>query len=111
MLASDVETLNGASTEALAASAEAFFALAWAVALGFYFSWPMALVFMCVLPLLIVGASLQAAQDARGFDKADTMKSADRLAGDAILNYKTIQAFGCDKEIIEEYSALVDVPT
>ena len=58
MLASDVETLNGASTEALAASAEAFFALAWAVALGFYFSWPMALVFMCVLPLLIVGASL-----------------------------------------------------
>ena len=58
MLASDVETLNGASSEALAASAEAFFALFWAIALGFYFSWPMSLVFLCVLPLMLVGASL-----------------------------------------------------
>ena len=38
------------------------------------------------------------------------MKSADRLAGDAILNYKTIQAFGCNEEILEEYGNLVDVP-
>ena len=58
MLASDVETLNGASSEALAASAEAFFALFWAISLGFYFSWPMTVVFLCVLPLMLVGASL-----------------------------------------------------
>jgi len=39
------------------------------------------------------------------------MKPADRLAGDAILNYKTIQAFGCEDEILREYAELIDVPT
>ena len=58
MLASDVETLNGASTEAMAAGAEAFFALVWAIGLGFYFSWPMTVVFLCVLPLMMIGAVL-----------------------------------------------------
>lgn len=111
MLASDVETLNGASSEGLSAIAEAQFALLWSVGLGLYFSWPLTIVFLCVLPLMMIGACLQTAQDARGFDLADTMKAADRLAGDAILNYKTIQAFGCNEEILEEYGNLVDIPT
>ena len=61
MLATDVETLNGASSEAMAASAEAFFALIWAVSLGFYFSWPLTLVFLLLLPLMMIGAATQAA--------------------------------------------------
>ena len=71
MLASDIETLNGASSEALAASAEAFFALVWAVALGFYFSWPITLAFLILLPLMLIGAAMQAKQDAQGFEESD----------------------------------------
>ena len=58
MLASDVETLNGASAEGLSAIAEAQFALLWSVGLGLYFSWPMTVVFICVLPLMMIGACL-----------------------------------------------------
>ena len=48
--------------------------------------------------------------DAKGFQDSTETKPADRLAGDAIINYKTIHAFGCDKEIIEEYEELLSIP-
>ena len=111
MLAHEVGLLNGASSQAAAATTEAGFALMWCLFVGYYFSWPLATVFLFVMPLLLVGASLQAAQDSKGTGDNSETKNADRLAADAIANYKTIQSFGCDKEIIEEYAALLVEPT
>ena len=67
MLASDVQLLNGASSQAAATTAEAACALLWSVLLGFIFSWPISVVFIFLLPLLMIGAGLQARQDAKGF--------------------------------------------
>jgi len=61
---------------------------------------------MLLLPFLMIGSALQAAHDSKGFVE-NTAKNADRLASDAIANYKTIQSFACDEEIIEEFVALL----
>jgi len=90
MLAGDVQTLNGASSEAFATTLEAAFALLWAVAIGFYYSWPLATVFMILLPLMMLGAALGARHDSKGFNTSEETKHASRLAADAIANYKTI---------------------
>lgn len=58
MLAGDVQTLNGASTEAVATSVEAGFSLIWAIVLGFYISWPLALCFMFLVPFMMLGGVL-----------------------------------------------------
>jgi hypothetical protein len=46
---------------------------------------------MLLLPFMMIGGALQAAHDSRGFAE-NTAKNADRLASDAIANYKTIQS-------------------
>jgi hypothetical protein len=61
---------------------------------------------MFLVPFMMLGGVLQAAHESRGFAE-DTAKNADRLASDAIANYKTIQSFGCDEEIVEEFVALL----
>ena len=61
---------------------------------------------MLLLPFMMIGGALEAANDSRGFAK-DTAKNADRLASDAIANYKTIQSFGCDEEIVDEFVTLL----
>ena len=54
---------------------------------------------------------MQVKADLRGFEESDLSKDADRLAGDAIANYKMIQSFGCDNEIMEEYAEILKIPT
>ena len=47
----------------------------------------------------------------KGFEGAegtDEEKSANRLIGDAINNFKTVQSFGYDHEVIKLYSKFVD---
>ena len=55
-LASDVQTLNGASSEGAAAILEAMASLLFGLLLGFIYSWPMALVGLCLAPFLVIGS-------------------------------------------------------
>jgi ATP-binding cassette subfamily B (MDR/TAP) protein 1 len=63
VLASDVQLLNGASTEALAVMSEAFFAIVAGVVIGFIFSWRMALVAFALTPFMMMGGSIAAKID------------------------------------------------
>jgi ABC-type multidrug transport system fused ATPase/permease subunit len=63
ILASDVQMLNGASSEAIAAMAEGLFGLVWGVVIGFYFSWRVALVALALTPLMTIGGAVQAKID------------------------------------------------
>lgn len=60
VLASEVQTLNGVSTEGLAVVIETFFALACGITLGFVFNWKVSLVALGCIPLMIVGGSINA---------------------------------------------------
>lgn len=63
ILASDVETLKGVSSEAAGAMLEAACSLFVGVALGFIICWPVALVACVWTPFLMIGASIQAKVD------------------------------------------------
>lgn len=64
VLAKDVQTLNGVSTEGGAAMAEAAFAMLGGVVIAFIFSWKVALVALAVTPFMIFGAVISAKVDA-----------------------------------------------
>ena len=55
VLAMDVQTINGASTQGAASLFESFFALAVGIAIGFAFSWRLALLGLVAAPFMIAG--------------------------------------------------------
>ena len=55
-LASDVQLLNGASSEGMAAIIEATAAFLWGLVLAFIFSWPMALVGLAIGPIMAIAS-------------------------------------------------------
>lgn len=58
VLASDVQALNGASTEGLAVIMESLFAIVVGVALGFSFNWRISLVALGCVPFMIIGGAI-----------------------------------------------------
>ena len=110
-LASDAQAINGASTEGVAVMLESFFALACAIALGFYFSWKLSLIALACTPFNVLGGVITSKMQAgmSEFDK-DAYKDANLLAGDAINNYRTVASFGHDYLIIKQYLEYVKIP-
>ena len=60
VLASDVQALNGASTEGLSVIVETFFAVACGIVLGFIYSWKISLVALGCVPFMMAGGSINA---------------------------------------------------
>jgi ABC-type multidrug transport system fused ATPase/permease subunit len=58
LLATDVQLINGASTEGLGSQLEAFFSLIIGIGIGFIFSWKVALVCFGMMPVLVIGAMI-----------------------------------------------------
>ena len=67
------------------------------VVLGFYYSWRLALIALGCTPFMMISAALEAKFQA-GFDKSgdDDYKEANLLAGDSIINYRTVASFAND---------------
>jgi ABC-type multidrug transport system fused ATPase/permease subunit len=59
-LASDVQNLNGASTEGIAVIFESMCAILVGVGLGFYYSWMLSCVALGVLPFMMLGGAINA---------------------------------------------------
>jgi len=132
-LATDVQTLNGASTEALSAYAEAFSSMIGGIIIAFIFSWKVALVAIGVAPFMIIGGVIGAKIDAQNagnddkdkelFKKDDKKVSSkdkenaekakkissnpDLLANDAICNYRTVHGFVLDQSIADSYNKML----
>jgi len=62
-LASDVQLLNGVSSEGLGAQIEGFFAVMTGLVFGFILSWPLALVMMAMLPIFLICGAIQQKAD------------------------------------------------
>jgi ABC-type multidrug transport system fused ATPase/permease subunit len=94
-MASDAQVINGVSAEGLATSLEAGFAVLGGVICGFIYSWTIALVCLGCVPFMILGGAMNAKMQAGlSNDSDNASKEASLLAGDAILNYRTVASFG-----------------
>jgi ABC-type multidrug transport system fused ATPase/permease subunit len=111
VLAKDVQSLNGASTEGSAVIMESSFAMIVGLALGFSFHWKISLVALGCVPFMVVGGAIDAKfQAGYSEDDEDSYKKANLLAGDTILNYRTVASFGHDYLIVKEYDRMVEEP-
>ena len=63
---------------------------------------------MLVAPFLMLGGLLEMKFQADGSEKINAMqREANLLCGDAINNFKTIQSFGNEDQVIEKYRELL----
>jgi len=93
-LASDVQLLNGVSSDGLQAQTEAMFGILTAIIAGFVFSWPMTLVGLIVIPLIVICGAIVAKADNENFlnveeqssddDASEDQKNSQILAADSI---------------------------
>lgn len=111
VLAKDVQALNGASTEGSAVVMESTFAMIVGLALGFSFHWKVSLVALGCVPFMILGGAINTKFQSGYSDiDEDAYREANLLAGDTILNYRTVASFGHDYLIVNEYDKLVEAP-
>lgn len=111
VLASEVQSLNGVSSESLGTQLEAFFGLILGVVLAFIFSWRTSLVALACVPVMVIGNVIMNKVQMMGSGNQESSESADanKLASDAILNYKTVASLGYDDRILEDYRQLLGV--
>lgn len=80
---------------------ESSFAMIVGMAIGFAFSWRISLVALGCMPFMVIGGAINTKfQSGYSEDDADAYKAANLLAGDAILNYRTVASFGYDNMLI-----------
>jgi len=63
VLAKEVQTLNGVSTESVSVITESAIALCCGIAIGFYFCWQEAVAAVVLVPIMVVSAILQSKYD------------------------------------------------
>lgn len=107
-LASDVQKLNGASSEGIAVMIETQVALVTGLIICFVYDWRISLVAFALSPLMVFGNYVQAQQQ-QGMSQVedDTTKEANILAGDAITNYRTVMSFGNNEMVIKKFDELL----
>jgi ABC-type multidrug transport system fused ATPase/permease subunit len=111
VLANEAAQINGAGVEAFEAMFNAGAAMAIGLLIAFWYSWRIALVCFGCVPFMIGAAAVEmSAQFARDKDSDPLMASANKLAGDAIMNYRTLASFGNIKTFISEYDSQVAKP-
>ena len=101
VLATETQTLNGVSTEAVGTTLEAIFGLVVGIGIGFGFNWKISLVALAASPLMIIGGYVNAATN-KGLSNAQekNYKNANILVSDSIINYLTVQSFGNNEMIV-----------
>eukprot|EP00347_Sterkiella_histriomuscorum_P015933 403355132 len=110
-MASDAQTINGVSAEGLAMMIQAGFSLLAGIVIGFVYNWREALVCIGCVPFTMFGAGMGIKlQKGLSEDSDLASKEANLLAGDAILNYRTVAAFGYEDQIVKDYDSLLEGP-
>jgi ATP-binding cassette subfamily B (MDR/TAP) protein 1 len=93
-LSSDAQVINGVSTEGLASIIDAIFAVLVGIVIGFFFSWRMALIAIVCVPFMAIAGYMGAVfQKGLSVESEHSHKFANILAGDAIMNYRTVASF------------------
>ena len=104
LLSGDVQTVNGASSESIAAMIEGTLQILVGVCLAFVFEWRVALVMLGLVPFLVLSAYIDTKVTSGVVEEnEDKLKEANSLVSDAILNNLTVASFGHEYLLIEKY--------
>lgn len=105
VMASDAQVINGVSAEGLASSLSAFLSIVAGISLSFVFNWRMALCCLATTPFMVLGGIMNVKfQKGLSEGSESAHKDANLLAGDVILNYRTVASFGHEDQIIKDYN-------
>ena len=103
-LSSDAQIINGVSTEGLGSILEAICSVLTGLGIGFYFSWRMSLACLGCTPFIVISGYMGAEfQQGLSVESENSHKYANLLAGDAIMNYRTVASFAHEKQILRDY--------
>lgn len=100
VLATEVQTLNGVSVEAIGVGMEAAMGMLTGMVIAFIFAWKVALVSLAVAPLLMIGSMIQTKMQKGNWKGNKEMevdsnhKDANVLVSDSCLHYLTVASFG-----------------
>jgi ATP-binding cassette, subfamily B (MDR/TAP), member 1 len=100
--------INGVSTEGLGSILEAACAVITGVVIAFVFSWRMSCVCLILAPFAVITGYMGAKRaSGLGEEQDQTQSLANLLAGDAIMNYRTVASFAHEEKILADYQALL----
>ena len=89
------------SAEGLGTVLEALFALFIGVIIGLIYNWKVSITCMICTPFMILGGVMNIKfQSGLSSNESSAAKEADLLAGDAILNYRTVASFANEDKIV-----------
>ena len=64
---------------------------------------------MACVPFMMLGAFMLAKFQS-GMTETEENKEANLLAGDTIINYRTVASFGNEEQIVQDYAKMLDKP-
>jgi ATP-binding cassette subfamily B (MDR/TAP) protein 1 len=108
LMADDTAEINGVAADSINVNVEGLFSILVGSGIAFYYCWQIALVTFIAIPVMGFGLYLQAAFMKQGREKTKGGQgNADLLAGDAILNYKTIASFANEEAIVAKFEEYI----
>jgi ATP-binding cassette subfamily B (MDR/TAP) protein 1 len=107
-MSTETAVINGVGGESIGPVIESVFGMVLGVAIAFYFCWQEAIVCLLVSPIMTIGATIDMKMlKADEGDGKDSNKEANLLCGDCIVNYKTVQSFGNEEQLVNLYRDLL----
>ncbi|CAI2366845.1 unnamed protein product [Moneuplotes crassus] len=108
ILSTEVNTLNGASTESVAVMFQSFTGLLVGVALAFFFEWRISLVAIGVAPIMMLSAAINT--KVKASNMVVTQKGEVKVnstVSDTIVNYTTVASFANESILIDKYQKIL----
>lgn len=110
-MASEAQTINGVVAGGLATSLQCVFSLVAGIVIGFVYNWKVSFVVLACCPLMALSGAMNAKfQKGMSNDSDEEMKAANLLAGDSIINYRTVASFANEDQILADFGKLLDGP-
>lgn len=104
ILSTEVNTLNGASTESIAIMFEASIGLLCGIVLAFYYEWRISLVALGVAPIMMITAGINSKVKAGSLVNIDKSQvKTNSMVSDSIINYNTVASFAHEDILIQKY--------
>ena len=111
MLAAEASAINGAGAEGVSAMFNSSSALLTGMIIAFVFSWKIALVSIACVPFMAIASMIDMKQQFGASETTDPLLvEANKMAGDSIINYKTVASFGNTEALIKSFAKIMDVP-
>jgi ATP-binding cassette subfamily B (MDR/TAP) protein 1 len=104
ILSTEVNSLNGASTESIAIMLQAAIGLITGIVLSFVYEWKISLVALGVAPFMMISAGINSKVKVGSMINIDESDSkANSMVSDSITNFATVASFGNEHLIVEKY--------